>query len=132
MKYFFVALVSGLVGVAMGYALWGSGGISEDASFRSEPVPTEEARSSETAEMSEVTNSEDQIEDTVTVEASAMSAEQQALLRTFGIDLDGITVTVQMIACAEDALGKERLDTIMRGASPTFFESAELLGCYQQ
>ena len=128
MRYIFVALISGLIGVAIGYAMWGSGGMSENASFRSEPIPTEveQPESTEPTSEQEVTT-----EGEMVIEASAMSPEQQALLRSFGIDPEGVTITAEMIACAETALGKERLDTILGGAAPTFFESAKLVGCYQ-
>ncbi len=136
MKYVLVALISGLVGLAIGYSIWGAGISLNDTSFISEPIPTqaERAATSNESEVEEVNapSTTTSGEAAISVETSAMSPEQQQLLRSFGIDPEGVTVTVEMIACAEAAVGKERLNTIMGGAIPTFFESAKLLGCYQQ
>lgn len=66
----------------------------------------------------------------ITVDTDVLSDEQQDLLQTFGIDTDAIEVTADMIVCAEEKIGKERLDAITAGDLPTFFEGLSLASCY--
>jgi hypothetical protein len=66
------------------------------------------------------------------VETSQLTPEQRKLLGTFGIDADALVVTATMITCAENKIGKARLDEIFDGATPTFFEGVDLFSCYQQ
>lgn len=62
----------------------------------------------------------------------SITEEQRAMLLRFGINPDTITITQEMVLCAEQALGKARISDIMAGATPSLFESMKLIGCYQQ
>ena len=67
----------------------------------------------------------------IVVETAELSDTQKKLLDTFGFEGDTVTITPDMISCAEDAVGKERMDTIVDGASPSPLESLKLLPCFK-
>ncbi len=67
----------------------------------------------------------------VTIQAASLSDGQKKLLNALGIDADEITVTPEMIACAEAGLGQARVDEIMGGATPSFTEGLKLATCYK-
>lgn len=131
MGHVFVALISGLIGVAIGYIVWGSEVSAPETSLQSDPITTEAPKENDSSDAAAATPPVVEPTPTDNVEISGISAEQSALIESFGIDPEGITVTAEMIACAEETLGKERLETILSGAVPTFFESARLLVCYK-
>lgn len=59
-----------------------------------------------------------------------LTADQRKLLESFGIDSNNVTVTAEMIACAEAKLGASRVAEIKGGATPSFMEGTKLLACY--
>jgi len=63
------------------------------------------------------------------IQMSDLPETQQKVLETVGIKGDTITITAEMISCAEKAVGKERLAEIQTGTAPTAFESVKLLPC---
>ncbi len=65
-----------------------------------------------------------------TVNASQLTPGQRKLLETLGVDTDSITITPEMIACAEAKVGASRVAEIQNGATPTFMEGASLMACY--
>lgn len=65
----------------------------------------------------------------IKLNTSAVSEGQKAAAEKVGIDLDSVTITPEMVSCAENKLGSDRVMEIMGGASPTMFESVSLLGC---
>jgi len=65
----------------------------------------------------------------IKINTDAVSVEQKAAASKVGIDLDTVTITPQMVACAENKLGSDRVAEIMNGASPSVLESMTLLGC---
>lgn len=67
----------------------------------------------------------------VTVDASQMTEGQRQMLRAMGIDPNSITITAEMVACAEAKIGVARVEEIKNGATPTLAEGGILLGCYQ-
>jgi len=67
----------------------------------------------------------------IVVETAELSDTQKKLLDTFGFEGDTVTITPNMISCAEDAVGKERMDAIVGGASPSPLESLKLLPCFK-
>jgi len=69
-------------------------------------------------------------EESVTIDTSALPDSQRKLLETLGMDTDSITVTPEMVACAEAKLGVARMDEIINGATPTFTEGLKLAACY--
>ncbi len=71
------------------------------------------------------------VEENTTIRASSLSDGQKKLLGALGIDADAITVTPEMIACAEASVGPARVDEITNGATPSFTEGLKLAGCYK-
>jgi hypothetical protein len=66
------------------------------------------------------------------ISTTKLSAGQQRLLSTLGIDSTEIVVTPNMVACAEAKLGVARVAEIISGSTPSFSEGVSLLACYQQ
>jgi len=65
-----------------------------------------------------------------TIDASMLTDGQRKLLTSLGIDADSITVTQEMMVCAETAVGSARIQEITDGATPSFTEGVKLAGCY--
>lgn len=66
----------------------------------------------------------------MTINTSALSDTQRKMLETMGVDTENLTLTPEMVACAEAEVGSARLMEIKDGASPSMSESASLMGCY--
>ena len=66
----------------------------------------------------------------VSIQASNLTDGQKKLLSALGIDADSITVTPEMIACAETSLGVTRVEEITAGGTPSFSEGLKLAACY--
>lgn len=121
-----------LVGFAIGFfvALWWDNPgrelpplINNDEVIESSPTDSD-ANATSSLELSEQSPEP-------TPASFSVTEEQRAMLQRFGINPDTITITQEMVLCAEQALGKERISDIMAGATPSVFESMKLLGCYQ-
>ncbi len=67
----------------------------------------------------------------VAVESGSLTDDQKKLIRALGIDPDSITITPQMVVCAESSLGAERIRQIRDGATPSFTEGVKLSACYR-
>lgn len=65
----------------------------------------------------------------IRIDTSSVTDDQKALAEKVGINLDEVVITKEMISCAEQKLGAERLQEISDGDSPTTIESISLLGC---
>lgn len=65
-----------------------------------------------------------------TVDTSQLTAGQRQLLETLGVDTENLTITPEMVACAEAKVGAARVAEIQNGATPTFMEGASLMACY--
>lgn len=65
------------------------------------------------------------------IPTTRLSDSQRRMLTSLGIDADAITVTPQMIACAEAKLGAGRIAEITNGATPSVSEGFSLLACYR-
>lgn len=96
-------------------------------------------KNSETSTPSPATQTESASEDTSSVPetetidvASQMTESQKNLLRSFGLNPDEVTITAEMVACAETKVGASRVEEIKNGATPSFMEGASLLACYSQ
>lgn len=63
---------------------------------------------------------------------SQMTADQRKMLESFGLNPDEVTITPEMIACAEAKVGAARIQEIINGATPSFMEGASLITCYGQ
>lgn len=66
-----------------------------------------------------------------TINTSGLSDSQRQMLNAMGIDADNITITPEMVACAEAKLGAARIEEIKNGATPSFSEGATLMACYR-
>ncbi len=66
-----------------------------------------------------------------TIDASSLTPSQRQLLESLGIDADNVTITPEMVACAEAKLGAARIEEIKNGATPSFTEGASLVACYR-
>ncbi len=58
-----------------------------------------------------------------------LSPEQKSLLKKVGIDTQTFVLTKDMLACASDKLGEQRLASIAAGAAPSILETTRLLPC---
>lgn len=67
----------------------------------------------------------------IVVDIESMSPSQKKILESLGYTSGSLTITPAMIACAEDAIGKDRLDEIINGSTPTPLESLKLLPCFK-
>jgi len=102
-------------------------------------TPTTDSTANGTQSSNTEVADEDGVEDTsttavegsVSIEASSLTDGQKRLLSSLGIDSDTITVTPEMIACAETNLGDARVEEITNGATPSFIEGVKLVACYQ-
>jgi len=129
------SLVTGIVmvlvfigGFALGYMVAPSGTSDTesgmmDGVFNSEADPS---GSDAAAQSSDNTIPEEG----TTLDASAMTDGQRQLLESLGVDADSITLTPEMVACAEAKLGNERMTAIQSGDTPSFFEGTKLMACY--
>lgn len=70
------------------------------------------------------------VEEGTVIDESLINEDQKELLERFGIDTSAITVTEEMITCAEEKVGIERLEEIKNGATPDFLEGLSLVTCY--
>lgn len=66
-----------------------------------------------------------------TVDTNNLTDGQRNMIEAMGIDADSVTITPEMIACAEAKLGAARLEEIKNGATPSFTEGASLVACYR-
>ena len=69
--------------------------------------------------------------ESITVSPDTLSDGQKKLLETFGVDTNNIEITPEMISCAEEKVGEERMQEIQNGATPSFIEGMTLIGCYE-
>ncbi|MCA9366495.1 hypothetical protein KC722_02855 [Candidatus Kaiserbacteria bacterium] len=67
---------------------------------------------------------------TTTLNTTTLTDGQRALLKTVGVDADSVTITPAMFACAEAAVGANRLAEIQNGDTPSISEGFKLYGCY--
>jgi hypothetical protein len=66
----------------------------------------------------------------IVVDTNTLSDSQRKVLESFGFS-GTLTITPAMISCAEDAVGKDRLQEIMDGSAPSPLESLKLLPCFK-
>jgi hypothetical protein len=72
-------------------------------------------------------------QESVTLDTAAMTDGQRELMDRLGIDMESITYTPAMFACAEASFGSERVTEIFQGgATPTFIEGSKLMLCYNR
>ncbi len=66
-----------------------------------------------------------------TVNTNSLTDGQRQMIEALGIDADNVTITAEMVACAEAKLGAARVEEIKNGATPSFSEGASLMACYR-
>jgi len=77
------------------------------------------------------TSQEGTTEDEADSSNVTLTAGQSKMLESLGINPDEVTVTPQMVACAETKLGATRIEEIKNGATPSFSEGVSLVACYK-
>ncbi len=65
----------------------------------------------------------------IKIDTSKVTEEQKELAKKVGVDLNEVVITEEMISCAQEKLGTERIQEITGGDNPTTLESISLLGC---
>ncbi len=95
-----------------------------------EKTDTEGASVSADTTTESVTDTEEA--EPIVVDTTTLGTTQQEMLKAFGYDSQTLTITPTMVSCAENAVGKERLDAITRGGAPTPFEAAKILPCFKK
>lgn len=71
------------------------------------------------------------VEGGTTIPANSLTDGQRKLIQALGVDPDSITITPEMVACAEAKLGAARITEIQNGATPSMGEGLSLAACYQ-
>ncbi len=82
-------------------------------------------------EKAATTNTES-IQQPIVIETNTLSESQQKILNSLGYNGDSITITPNMVICAEEAVGQSRLDEILLGAIPNPLESINLIHCFNR
>lgn len=67
----------------------------------------------------------------IKINASTLTEAQKKMLGAVGIDAENLTITPEMVACAEAKIGSARLAEIQGGGSPSMTESTSLAACYK-
>ena len=119
-----VAILFLIIGIGIGYA-------SFNNSFTTDTVAgiTDTSNSADTQLSAEETG-KDARNQAVDVKSNNLTEEQLSLARALGIDPKNVTITQEMIVCAESKLGADRVEEIKNGATPSFGEGVTLAGCY--
>lgn len=69
--------------------------------------------------------------ESIVVDIESMSPSQKKILESLGYTSGSLTITPAMITCAEDAIGKDRLNEIINGSAPTPLESLKIIPCFK-
>lgn len=93
-------------------------------------VTSSSAGESTSADSDVTTPQPSEISEPTTIDSSQMTDGQKALLRTMGLDPESITITPEMVACAEAEIGADRVAAIQNGDTPGPIEGAKMLACY--
>lgn len=127
------AIVLGVLFVLVFIAGFGIGRVTASNSFAlpSQTNTTHNVPSNAATVEGNTSSSSAAGEEGTTVGANSLTDGQKKLLQAFGIDPSKVTITPQMIACAEAKLGVARVEEIKNGATPSFSEGASLVACYR-
>ena len=112
-----------VIGIAIGYGLI----ILQPMWSDSATGKTDDTASGSADDMSNTQNSYSS--DPIPLSSIPLTDSQKKAAETFGIDVDTFVITPAMISCAEVKLGKDRVDAIIAGASPSMTESLSLMAC---
>ncbi len=128
--YLAIVTVLLIIAIGLGVYVWFTLQTLDTTSPKEVGSVSEKSETTQTNTQKEATSPT--ISEPITITKEALSPTQQKLLETLGFDADSFTVTPAMIACAEDAVGKERFAQIIAGDSPSAFESLKLLPCFKK
>lgn len=84
-----------------------------------------------TEEASESTAESADNTDDIAIDSSSLTDGQRKLISSFGLDPDNMTISAEMVACAEAKFGAARIEEFKNGASPSLTEKAGLVACYK-
>lgn len=68
----------------------------------------------------------------ITVDTATLTETQQNILKTFGYNSQTLIITSAMVVCAENAVGKDRLNEILKGSAPNPLETVKLFPCFKE
>lgn len=68
----------------------------------------------------------------IIIQKEDLSENQQKILETVGIEGETLRITPEMIKCAEDSVGEDRVNEIIAGDSPGPIETVKLLNCSRE
>jgi cytoskeletal protein RodZ len=95
-------------------------------------VSKKETKPSETPKQNTPSTDTSKVTEPIVVDTTNLSDTQRTLLKSLGITESTITITPEMITCAENAVGAQRLAEITAGDAPSAFESVKLLPCFKK
>jgi hypothetical protein len=129
--YLAVVTVLLIIGLGFGvYAWYTIQTLSSKAGVPVDGVPRAsipEKVSSESPQNAESTT----ITEPVIIQTADLSESQKKLLEAFGFGGSTFTITPDMVRCAENAVGKVRLEEILGGSAPSPLESITLFSCFK-
>jgi len=119
-----------LLALGIGIYIWYKLQVLQSGAVETNVVPEEGIEE----EISTSTHVESQsatkaVTDPIVVSGDRLTNSQKEALEALGFESDSITITPEMIMCAEEKLGRERLDEIVGGSAPGPLESLTLLPC---
>jgi len=121
------AVITVLLCIVVFIVGFGVGRMTVSSPVTSTPVTNTAPNTPNTADVAD----EAAVESATTINTSSLTDGQRQMLEALGIDADSITITPEMVACAEAKLGAARVEEIKNGASPSFTEGASLVACYR-
>ena len=124
--YLVVVTVLLFIGLGFGVYVWYT---LQTLSTKSDTALVEPKDAASTAKDS--SDEGETVMEPIVVKTADLSDSQQKILESFGFGGETFTVTSAMISCAENAVGKARLQEILDGAAPTPLESIKLLPCFK-
>ena len=68
---------------------------------------------------------------TIEIDITSLPDGQQRVLNTLGVDESSVTITPGVVACAEVAIGADRVTAIIAGDTPGVLEGIKLANCYR-
>jgi len=69
--------------------------------------------------------------ETIEIDITSLPDGQQRVLNTLGVDESSVTITPRVVACAEAAVGADRVAAIIAGDTPGVLEGIRLANCYR-
>ena len=128
-----VAILFLIVGLGIGYASFSGNDTYEHVAematgseMAEDSTSSTQAGNASTASPNESTESDG----AVAVSADSMTDAQVKLANALGIDPNSVTITDEMVACAEAKVGVARVEEFKNGATPSFSEGVQLAACY--